>query len=536
MPEFNKYVQNVNQRDLRFAIEQGMKPMQTFFNPKHNGLPYFANRMANDEQFGNWNKYATMELSHMPGRWLDALLSAEAATGIHPEPSVIERLRHIAYSAMDTFDIGMPLGMDDETLEINKEIHLHNMREQMHALHALYRYRGDKNALVMAEKLIDTVNKYFDFEKCELRYREFHKDTGGNFSQYAIEKPQEMFAYTFGRLIGPVVKIYQASGSEKALDLAIKLKNTCFQYVLNEKGDYDSKIFGIHSHSVTSMLSSLALLGEALADMEILERVKNFMENGLNHIALDFGWSIENFGRDDILGEINNSGDLVEACLVLGKAGFTEYFARAERILRGHILPAQLLDTHFIENRTDPEDDATYRLAERSIGAFGAPSPYGHETSVGESIGFNWDITAGGVSSLSFAYARRVTKCQAMLSIDLLFDYEDSNVVVKNPYDNHDTVRIDIKNSVSLRVRIPSNSDTTSLTVSGADSGFAISGNYIYLYGLQGGQTIEIHFNMKNTEVVYPFRSKRFKFRWHGEEVIGADSKGKRLCFFPEIE
>lgn len=56
------------------------------------------------------------------------------------------------------------------------------------------------------------------------------------------------------------------------------------------------------------------------------------MENGLQQIAVDFGWCIEGYARWDDVGEINNTADILETCLILGKWGYPGYYARSERI------------------------------------------------------------------------------------------------------------------------------------------------------------------------------------------------------------
>ena len=47
---------------------------------------------------------------------------------------------------------------------------------------------------------------------------------------------------------------------------------------------------------------------------------------------MEFGWCLENDLRTDLVGEINNSRDLMEACLYLGKNGFEGYYGKAEKM------------------------------------------------------------------------------------------------------------------------------------------------------------------------------------------------------------
>ena len=53
--------------------------------------------------------------------------------------------------------------------------------------------------------------------------------------------------------------------------------------------------------------------------------------------------------RNSDSGKCNNTGDIVETALILGRWGWSDCFHDAERTLRGHLLPAQLRDVSFIK-------------------------------------------------------------------------------------------------------------------------------------------------------------------------------------------
>ena len=113
-----------------------------------------------------------------------------------------------------------------------------------------------------------------------------------------------------------------------------------------------------------------------------MERVRAFYDNGLNDIRDEIGWVIESSGdgADPDHGEVNNTGDIVETALLLGRWGYTQYYGDAERILRCHLLPSQLRDTSFISEPDNPaNEDGKRDVAARHLGAFGFPAPYGHK-------------------------------------------------------------------------------------------------------------------------------------------------------------
>ena len=61
------------------------------------------------------------------------------------------------------------------------------------------------------------------------------------------------------------------------------------------------------------------MVGDCVRDMKILKHVKKFIEMGVLQIGLEFGLYLENDLRTDLVGKINNSCDLMEACFYLGK-------------------------------------------------------------------------------------------------------------------------------------------------------------------------------------------------------------------------
>lgn len=530
MNNYDKYVK-INNRCLNKAIKEGLRPMYEFFDPNRDGLPFFGNSMSNDETFGNSHD-TSFSISHIPGRWLNAILNAKSVLGIEPDMKAIENLRKWTYRSLEEVNIRFPACINIDTMVVEKSTDLHNLREIMHALYSLITFQGETKAYNLAMDIISAVDQYFDYNNCVFREGAYIADTHAKIKRWFIPEENLPFPVTFGRYIGPLVKLYNTTGSQEALRQALLLKEACFKKILDPQGNFNPKIFGAHTHSTTSMISSLAQLGDAVNDLDILIRVKNFLENGLRMIALDFGWCIENYYRKDMVGEINNTSDIMETCLILGKHGFEGCYSRAEQILRGHFLPSQLIDTGFIPEYLDgPEEKRA--LASRSKGAFGFPCPFGHEDHPGSNISFNWDIVGGGVGGLCEAYRHKVTRKGDLLSINLLFDHEDKYLSFKSPYGRNCVASFTLKVPGMARIRIPNNCTIDLGKVIGCSS--YINGEWLYLTETELKREVLLPFNMKQDDKEYLFRDKLLGLRWEGEEVIGATSAGKRLCFFKEL-
>jgi hypothetical protein len=220
--------------------------------------------------------------------------------------------------------------------------------------------------------------------------------------------------------------------------------------------------------------------------------------------------------------------------LWLGKAGYAEYFEMAEQIIRCHILPAQLLDTCFIID--DPSlDNSRSRMASRMKGAFGFPCPYGHEYEPGSIISFNWDIVGGGVSELCQAWNAKVSYLENITSINLLFNHEDARLWFKSPYNNNYQVEFFLKSPQTIRLYLGNNIKLAKKNLDIPGTAQCI-GNWLYLFDLPLGKPIKIPVSFLKYEKNYIFRLHHLRFLFEGNRIIAASSKGKRLCFFPELD
>ena len=106
----------------------------------------------------------------------------------------------------------------------------------------------------------------------------------------------------------------------------------------------------------------------------------------------------------------------------------------AEHILRGHLLPSQLCDVSWIVDTPDPDNINGLRdVANRHLGAFGFPAPYGHAPLDYEEIRFNMDVVGGATGSLCEAWRTTVPRGTAVARVNMLFDYDDDTMPRRIP-------------------------------------------------------------------------------------------------------
>ena len=519
-------LRDVNTIDIRAAIELGCRTMQSVFNADDHDVPFFRSTVLPDARLSFSSRHSE---SHVPGRHLNALLNAEDAAAIRIDEAAVEK--H-ARAAFFSYGGALPLPLNRETIGgplIN--FHAHNVREGFHALYALIKYRGSSQASELADRSIETI---FDL---------WHPETG--WDRAAIEhdyglrcNEESTFIVGLARAIGPLVKLYRATGSGRALELAKLLADHAVDGWFTADGRYDRSRFGTHTHSTTCAMSSLAQLADLTRDSWLMARVKAFYDNGLWDIRDEVGWVIENSGDDrpPDRGEANNTGDILETALILGRWGHSEAYADAERILRCHLLPSQLRDVSFISEPPNPRNEDGLRdLANRHLGAWGFPAPYGHVPVEHETISFNMDIVGGATGSLCEALRDASTFDADGHHVNLLFDNETPNLRVESPY-THDALRVTLKCPGPLWIRIPSWVADGSLKVAGnADAPRKFRGR-LFFPRVPVNQPVSVTFPLARSEIAMRHRTRTIRVRMRGDAVEAMDGFGADLTYFDPFD
>ena len=515
---------DVNTTDIPSAIRLGCRCMCSVFDADDDNRPFFGSILLPEPRL---LFSANHSESHVPGRHLNALLNAEDVLGLALDDEAIANHRRAAFFS---YSAAAPLPLNRERKEDPAPTRFlpHNVREGFHALYALVKYRQCEESRKLAESSIAWILDHWS----AVEGWDAELERLGVF--YDRANPRT-FIVGLGRAVGPLVKYYRATGHGPALDLALALADKACAEFFRPEGSFDSGLFGTHTHSTTCVMSGLAQLAELLRDAPLLDRVKAFYDNGLRQIRDALGWVIEKADREGNnadLGEVNNTGDIVETALILGAAGFAEYYEDAERILRCHLLPSQLRDTSFAREGPNPSgEDGRRDVVDRHRGAFGFPAPYGHRPLGAEWVGFNMDIVGGAVGSLCEAYRHIVRREDSGLCVNLLFDYEDEDVRVQSPYTGP-SLRVTVKRRGPLWVRLPSWAEAD---VPSAPAGRRV-GSRLFFPDPCPGQTIEVPFELATRELTLKHKAHDIRVRLRGDAVAAMDSFGAGLTFFEEYE
>ena len=521
---------DINTTDIREAIRLGCATMSRCFDADDNDCPFFQ---VDARPLAKMEFSRAHSESHVPGRHLNALLNAEDALGIQIDEDAVDKHAQAAF-----FSYGGPL-----PLPLNREVPKgpdlnflsHNVREGFHALYALAQYRNSARARGIAAASIDVIFKLWDAN------RGWDEETLRE--KYGLTLfPEAFFITGIARTIGPLVKYYRATGYGPALELALALKEKTIAEVFDADGSFDTARFGTHNHSTTCVMSSLAQLADLTNDTTLLQRIKSFYDNGLWSLRDEIGFSPESADPDRTSGqgEMNNSGDILETALILGRWGYAEYYHDAERIIRCHILPSQLRDVSFIEEPANPAGvDGRRDVAKRLRGAWGFPAPYGHEPVglVGHEryrVAFNLDIVGGTVGSLCEAYRETTRFDAAGHWVNLLFDHETEFMRVRSPY-THPSLEVTLKRPGPLFVRMPPWVNDDQLRVLGCEREPVRTNGYLFFPGPAVNRPISIEFPLVEQEIVLENTAGPIRTRLQGDSVAAMDAPDADLTFFDPL-
>ena len=78
---------NVNSTDIKAAIELGCRTMSNVFNADDNDIPFFKSEVLPNPRLSFSNIHSE---SHVPGRHLNALLTAEDTAGVSISEEAVE--------------------------------------------------------------------------------------------------------------------------------------------------------------------------------------------------------------------------------------------------------------------------------------------------------------------------------------------------------------------------------------------------------------------------------------------------------------
>jgi len=457
------------------------------------------------------------EVAHDAGRWWDAMLRYEAATGIRipekEEAAMLQNLRSLTdnSAALLTSDVCNP----------------HNLRESMLAYTVLVRYRKSAWAQSQGHKLVETISSLLDADG-QLDYAALAVRTGKPLTTDQLmmhrSPPDHWFSAvgSTGRAIEAFLEFYQATGDASALELAKRLSEVHLRNVIDPGGKVRAELLDpnhvSHTHSYCGTLRGLLLYGLTTGDRRYVDAVANTYRKGLWTSTISHsGWTPHDQGKirfpnqeGEPIGEHASCGDVAQIALWLSlQDGQTDLLDDVERLVRARLLPSQMIDA------ANPRND----------GAWGVYShPFGH--------GSILDVFAAVLHSLADIHQSIVTtSSNGVVSVNLLFDIDTPSVRMRSVRTTDAALYITLKEAVPLRIRIPrwASRDSVRLTVVGRELSLRWDGSFLVIDKgkVSPGGTICVRHDLPEKQTVeeMPVSHRKFHLTWRGDDVIACEPK-----------
>ena len=467
------------------------------------------------------------ELAHDTGRWWDAMLRYEAATGTRiPEQAEAAMMKNLgiltdnpAALLMNTARLPGPA----DKIKVNP----HNLRETMLAYNALCVFRNDGWALKQGCKLVEAIRSLLEPDG-QMDYEKLAKVAGGPLTTDPLPIQRspagEWFnaTATTGRAIEAILWFEETTGHAPALELAKRLAEVHLRQTIDPTGKVRAELRDAshvgHTHSYCGTLRGLLLYGLRSGEKQYIDAVAATYRNGLWGTSISHsGWTPHDQGKSrfankeaDPVGEHASCGDVAQIALWLAlRAGQTDLLDDVERLVRARLLPSQITD------EKNPRRD----------GAWGVYShPFGY--------GAILDVFAAVLHSLADFQQHIVTTTQdGGVSVNLHFDTELPSVTVQSQRDASARLVVTPKQRGGLRIRFPewAPRETARLTVADRALPPQWQGSYLLISDAADliGQPITLRYDLPPSQTVeeMPVSHRKFALTWRGDEVVSCDPK-----------
>jgi hypothetical protein len=509
---------------LKESLELGGQHLLGWLDPERDYLPT-----------GSW------AITHDLGRWWDAMLRLEEATGfVIPGDMEGASLRNLHWLT-DNPDglLFVPPGLDWHPIMFE----FHSLREGILTFAALARFRGNRWAAQAGHKYIETLWNClapdFSWDVHRFDYARYfdeveHRDLGHT----PFKANQFQKTVSHGRCIEALVWYYRWTEDGLALELAERLARFHLEHAVSADGvipQYlhaeDSEAGDGQSHLYT--LCGLLQFGLLTHQPQYVDAVVKTYEVGFPQLVRECGWVAHDLGMPRYQDNNGNPSANTEstgaaARLALWMAmhtGRSDCYDDVERLVRARLLPGQTTE----EDRGNNPDLA---IGDKSIGGWGA-NDYPHAGK-----GVNPSGTAEVVHTFSAIYQNITSREQAGLFVNMHFDCDgpDARVVVTR--DAAASVTITPRVEDALYIRVPGWAEGVTLSVDGEVVQTRMIGAHAYLPhdGSRPGSAVELRYELpeRHTRETMP-AGDTYEFAWKGDEIVGVAPNDKPLPFYPTL-
>jgi hypothetical protein len=519
---------------LKESMELAGQNLLATLSPAYGYLPFWRINLTSDRRA----ECPMFWPSHNVGRWWDALLRLEAATGFSipawAEEPMLTNLRRCLDNPLAIWGHvipriaiepdGDPIGWFDDG----------SQREGLLALTALVRYRGLGWAGELGGRMVRALDSYIlengDWEWA--RMGDIVRKAGVPLSQPVLDFYSTLKGFiticNHGRLIEPLLEFYLATQDEAALELAERLAKIHFDISTRPDGSTPPAEH-IHTHSLFGTYLGLLLYGQLTRQHEYIDRVVSSYQATVRKHVRQSGFISHDLGKEND-GETAAPGDAAQLALGLSRSGYAEFLDDAERLVRARILPSQITAPIGLKPLIDDGKDEHARLDERALGAFGGMPSQTHS-----SKNPTTDITAADLHTLCDIYTHIVEITPLGLQINFHFDYEDERIRIRST--RGETAHLDIRLKVTqpLNIRVPAwaPTDSVHITVNAQPLEPVWTGHFIHIPKQAMPARIQVDYGLPVTSNDETTDGVTYHFTWRGDDITAMMPNSDWLPFYP---
>ena len=505
--------------DLKGSMNLAGQNLLDCLNPSSEPIPYMPLRAINLSPQADGTILASYDgclPRHDIGRWWDAMLRLEEATGFKIPPEIeTVMLKNTKFLFDNSFHVMRRPWAEHEGFDH------HSFRENLLALNALIRYRNNQWAREKSHAMIKSI---------------LDGTTPLPFPNHVLS----------GRFIEAVIWNYEITKNPDALILADKLARAHLNDVTNAEGSEVLKEG--HMHSYLGTLRGLLLFGELTGQREYIDRVAITYQNNLKKRITKSGFMPHDIGGH--LGETASPGDVAQIALWLGtRHGYSELLDDVERIVRARIIPSQVtgptspplkagrIEQGVIQLPSQKDvsagiavEDAFRDLNKRIVGGYGGchPKPHAQKT-------VTEDVTAADIHTLVDIYNHIAVRSNAGIKVYFHFDYEDENIKITSIRTKTAQVTIEPKVKDNILIRIPRwvSKDSVQITVDDKQTELQQIGDFILVARELLSGKIVLTYNLPVSVETEHTAGVDYTFLWRGDEVMGIHPNDDILPFYP---
>jgi len=510
--------------DLREAIARSAQHLTSLFDRDRADEPFFYSNRREDGT-GEMHHSVNIGIPHVVGRCLLGVLVAEEATGLPAASEGVEILRRYCKVAFD--DPNHLNSYVDPQRDNQRFIEFHNMREGLYGLVYLIAQRSDPWARAEAERMLQSLASMTDSEgrwSAELAYqRGFAKRLEG------------VSIMNAARMVDPLLKYHRLTRSELALKLASGYARQGLKTGFTEDGHFTAmERSSGHIHSITSSLSGMIDYAILTGDQPMLDQCRRILRVGVPEYFSSWGWGDEVMPEHPAnvigRGEINQTGDIIRAALLLGAAVDPTYYDLAERYLRSMVLPTQHRErelARILKDAPNPANDSQRNVLRRSIGGFAMQLP-NDRMRPGHWPISTLDITSGAVHAMSECWKAMIQSTGQVTRVNLLFDCRNQDFEIFSRLPLCGQINFSAHGTNVLMIRIPPwvEAKTLRLMVNRETRAVELKFGYLVINGLkpgaQGCVTFDVPYKVEKEMV----DGTQYTTTWGGNQILNISPRG----------